>query len=132
MEILQKFNVNILLNCGLTWLFAYGCCIVAIEVTSIYVAVFLTVAPVISFVLLCYFSLPQPNSTIVDEILGINPRSLKEIDFVITNGVKKTSKEDSEVKPSKVFKVYGHRGAALDAPENSLTAFRKVNNYPFR
>lgn len=57
--------------------------------------------------------IPPPDPTIVEEILGLDPLLMERDDN------KKDSKDGAYI-----MKSVGHRGAALDAPENSISAFR--------
>jgi hypothetical protein len=69
---------------------------------------------ILLFILVHILKIPPPDSATVEEILGQNPL-LQELD----------SKKDGKA-GAYIMKSIAHRGAALDAPENSISAFRKV------
>jgi glycerophosphoinositol glycerophosphodiesterase len=75
---------------------------------------------VILAILLCILvhvgKLPPPDPATVEEILGQDPL-LQDRD----------ESKDSE-RGKYVMRSIAHRGAALDAPENSLSAFRQVRS----
>jgi hypothetical protein len=67
------------------------------------------------FILVHIGKLPPPDPATVEEILGQDPL-LQERD---------DSKKGSEGEKY-IMRSIAHRGAALDAPENSISAFRQV------
>mgnify|MGYP000639740792 CR=1 FL=1 len=71
--------------------------------------------PVLIFILVHAGRIPPPDSAIVEEVLGMDPLLMERDDK------KKDSKDGAYV-----MKSIGHRGVALDAPENSISAFRLV------
>jgi hypothetical protein len=66
------------------------------------------------FILVQYGKLPPPDPATVEEILGQDPL-LQDRD----------DSKDSEG-GSYIMRSIAHRGAAFDAPENSISAFRQV------
>lgn len=78
-----------------------------------------------SYFLLWYIALPQSDSTQTTEILGKELKAIKRKDSLLqlsTQASNENQQEDSE----NIYAVIGHRGAGLDAPENSLSAIRQV------
>ncbi|XP_076753275.1 glycerophosphodiester phosphodiesterase 1 [Xylocopa sonorina] len=59
--------------------------------------------------------IPQPNSSVAQEVLGVNPLSLKK-----DNAMSKNHGNGEQY----CMRVVAHRGGGYDFPENSLTAFR--------
>ncbi|CAG0914113.1 unnamed protein product [Notodromas monacha] len=70
-------------------------------------------------VFISYARIPAPSQKVVEEILGLDYYEVKSED---------ASNLDKECPSSSgfVMPIVAHRGACLDAPENSLTAFRLV------
>lgn len=120
---LYGIDFSVFFNCTLIWLFFYGFFIVVVEATNLYVTIILFLASVLTYALLCHLSLPQPTPSIVNEVLGSDPRAVKPKDLDTKNSHDSYQEEESE----NVFKVFAHRGAGLDAPENSIAAFSKCH-----
>lgn len=130
-----KFELTVFLSCVLFWCFIYCSFILLIEVISlsIVVGVFLFSVSVFTYGFLWYVALPQPQSELVNNILGCDPKLIKvdksniESTFKTTN----SSSKDEPLRPTDNTDfhtvVIGHRGAGLDAPENSISAFRQVS-----
>lgn len=74
-----------------------------------------SVGALLIFILVHIGRIPPPDPATVEEILGQDPL-LQERDD------KKKDCQDGAY----IMKSIAHRGAALDAPENSITAFRQV------
>jgi hypothetical protein len=70
---------------------------------------------ILLFILVHIGKIPPPDPATVEEILGQEPL-LQEHD---------DSKKDGKA-GAYIMKSIAHRGAALDAPENSISAFRQV------
>jgi hypothetical protein len=106
--------VNVIWSCIKASFYIYGfwlyfsqilCCAIP---TASFGALFL-------FILVCIGRIPPPDPATVEEILGQDPL-LEERD---------NSKKDRK-DGVYIMKSIAHRGAALDAPENSISAFRQV------
>jgi hypothetical protein len=69
------------------------------------------------FILIQFGKLPPPDPATVEEILGQDPLLQDRDD----------SKKDNEG-GTYIMRSIAHRGAALDAPENSISAFRQVRS----
>jgi hypothetical protein len=69
------------------------------------------------FIVIQIGKLPAPDPATVEEILGQDPLLLERDDC----------KKDSEG-GIYIMRSIAHRGAALDAPENSISAFRQVRS----
>lgn len=63
--------------------------------------------------------IPPPNSSITQEVLGVNPLSLRK-----HNNTNNAMSKDHGNGEQYCMRVVAHRGAGYDFPENSLTAFR--------
>lgn len=130
-----KFELTVFLSCVLFWCFIYCSFILLIEVISlsIVVGVFLFSVSVFTYGFLWYVALPQPQSELVNNILGCDPKLIKVNKSNIESTFKTTnlSSEDEPLRPTDNTDfhtvVIGHRGAGLDAPENSISAFRQVS-----
>lgn len=129
-----KFEFTVFLTCVLFWCFIYCSFILLIEVISlsIVVGVFLFCVSVFTYGLLWYIALPQPQTELVNDILGCDPKIVKVNKLSVESTIKKTtnvSSKDEQLTDNSDFHtvVIGHRGAGLDAPENSISAFRQVS-----
>ncbi|XP_066992120.2 glycerophosphodiester phosphodiesterase 1 [Anabrus simplex] len=89
-----------------TWLFASELIFCAIPLTA--------VGCVILFIIVNFMRVPSPDVSVEKEIFGY--------DLLPYDQGYSDSKEEENYK----MKVVAHRGACLDAPENSLTAIRKA------
>lgn len=128
-----KLELTVFLSCVLFWCFIYCSFILLIEVISlsIVVGVFLFSVSVFTYGFLWYIALPQPQSELVNGILGCDPKLMKVNKSSIESTFKTTnlSSKDEQSTDNTDFHsvVIGHRGAGLDAPENSISAFRQVS-----
>lgn len=86
-----------------------------------------------SYVAVWYLALPQPASECVSEVLGSDPKLMKfrksSLEFNISS-INSYGDEEQIYDDTDFFTVIGHRGAGLDAPENSLAAFKQVRLIP--
>ncbi|XP_068967746.1 glycerophosphodiester phosphodiesterase 1 isoform X1 [Bombus flavifrons] len=107
--------IELILNSALLWISLqvtwsilinvfYNFCIPWIVWGSLIIAVGLKIARI-----------PPPNLNIVQEVLGVNPLSLKKDN---------TMSKDHGNGEQYCMRVVAHRGGGYDFPENSLTAFR--------
>ncbi|KAJ9591832.1 hypothetical protein L9F63_001649, partial [Diploptera punctata] len=93
--------------------YIYGACVYLLDI------LLCCSVPTVGFIALLIFILvhvgriPPPDPAIVEEVLGLDPLLMERDDK------KKDSKDGAYI-----MKSVGHRGAALDAPENSISAFR--------
>lgn len=82
-----------------------------------------------SYVAVWYLALPQPASEFVNDVLGSDPKLMKfrksSLEFTISS-FNSYGDEEQILDDNNFFAVIGHRGAGLDAPENSLAAFKQV------
>ena len=105
--------VDVLWSCIEASIYIYGFWLYFSEILwfSIPTAGFVAI---LLFILVQIGKIPPPDPATVEEILGQNPL-VQEHD----------SKKDGKARPY-IMKSIAHRGAALDAPENSISAFRQV------
>jgi len=105
--------VNVIWSCMAASFYIYGFWLYSSEILcfSIPTAGF---GAILLFILVHVGKIPPPDPATVEEILGQNPL-LQEHD----------SKKDGKAE-AYFMKSIAHRGAALDAPENSISAFRQV------
>lgn len=128
-----KFELNVFLSCVIFWCFIYCSFILLIEVISlsIFVGAFLFSVSVFTYGFLWYAALPQPQSELVNDILGCDPKLMKVNKSSIESTLKTTNLSSNDEQPADItdfhIDVIGHRGAGLDAPENSISAFRQVS-----
>ena len=94
--------------CVTAWLVLYGSLLLMFDLWPLLTFSFGTVVPVLLFMGAWWLRIPPPSREVVNEILGPDPIS----------GPPESGKY--------FMHSVAHRGAPLDAPENSITAFRKV------
>jgi len=83
----------------------------------------ITLAIIFTYILLWHFTIPRPDSALISEVLGENPQ-LMYPDKTLSLS---TSGNENNIEEMNFFAVIAHRGAGLDAPENSLSAFRQCH-----
>lgn len=92
----------------LFWIYFYG--LWSISVDILFSTISLSGIVIATFTLLIYFTrIPTPNAAAVYAVIGKDPALDQDVS------------EDGFV-----MRVVAHRGAGLDAPENSLVAFKLV------
>lgn len=107
--------VDLITACVTAWLVFYGTLLLTLDLWPFFTISFGTVVPVLLFIAVWWLRVPPPSSEVVNEILGPDP----------VNGPPENGQY--------FMRTVAHRGAPLDAPENSITAFRMVsNNLPSR
>lgn len=95
--------------CIVIWLSLYGSWFILGQIVfSIYQTLLLIIA---IFIGLLFLKLQSPDKKYVEEIIGRDPC------------------EDDD--GSLFIRTIAHRGAGLDAPENTLAAFKNVRNFFF-
>lgn len=105
----MTFSLHILKsNCFIT-IFIFGIWYVFIDIIFHIIPLGILFAGSLSIVSF-YLRVPPPEKKAVETILGVNPNYCNGDD----NG-------------HVLIKTIGHRGAGLDAPENSLVAFKLVS-----
>lgn len=92
--------------CVTAWLVFYATLLLTFDLWPFFTVSFATVVPVLLFIAAWWLRVPPPASEVVNEILGPDP-----IHGSPGNG-------------RFLMRSVAHRGAPLDAPENSLKAFR--------
>lgn len=106
--------VELFLNSALLWIFFEVACILSVNAFYISVPWFVWGALIVTAVL-WFIRIPQPDSSIVKEVLGEDLLSVKKDDLT------------REIREQNCMRVVAHRGGGFDYPENSLAAFRNVN-----
>ena len=106
--------VGLLCSAAEASFYIYGFLIFLLDVLCLTVPTASFIA-IIIFILVHIGRIPPPDSAIVEEVLGLDPLLMER------NDKKKDSKDGAYV-----MKSIGHRGVCLDAPENSISAFRLV------
>lgn len=125
-----KFELTVFLSCVIFWCGIYCSFILLIEVISlsIVVGVFLFSVSVFTYGFLWYIALPQPQSELVNDILGCDPKLMKVNKSSIESTLRTTNLSSKDEQSTDFHSVViGHRGAGLDAPENSISAIRQVS-----
>ncbi|XP_071451080.1 glycerophosphodiester phosphodiesterase 1 [Hetaerina americana] len=117
-------------TCFISYLYMYGFLLLCID-TLISSFPPTIIGSVILFIAYHYVKLPPPDNDQVERLLGRDPW-LEEADessilenFVNEESNNDASKNDQPTKALRNMKVIAHRGAGLDAPENSIASFRK-------
>lgn len=108
--------VNVIWACMKASFYIYGFWLYSSEIVCCAVPT-AGIGGLLLFILVHIGKLPAPDPDTVEEILGQDPL-LQERDG---------SKKDSEGEVY-IMRSIAHRGAALDAPENSISAFRQVQS----
>ncbi|XP_033231087.1 glycerophosphodiester phosphodiesterase 1 [Belonocnema kinseyi] len=103
--------VELFLNSALLWIFFEVACILSVNAFYISVPWFVWGALIVTAVL-WFIRIPQPDSSIVKEVLGEDLLSVKKDDLT------------RETREQNCMRVVAHRGGGFDYPENSLAAFR--------
>jgi len=111
---LDTINFQILCACFTAWFCFYSWFLLAVEVTNLFVLILLLSFPVASFYIEKIFALAQPPEAVIVEVLGEDPRKVP--DDLPPDEIKDC------LEGKTLIKVYAHRFAGLDAPENSLSA----------
>ncbi|KAG8227487.1 hypothetical protein J437_LFUL002376 [Ladona fulva] len=111
-------------TCFVLWLYIHGLWLIFLD-TLFSSFPLLLFGSLSLFIAYYYMKLPPPDENLVEDLLGRDPW-LEGDDFCVPNGDAVSESDDSiERKESFCMRVIAHRGAGLDAPENSLSAFRK-------
>ncbi|XP_076178415.1 glycerophosphodiester phosphodiesterase 1 isoform X2 [Ptiloglossa arizonensis] len=111
--------IKLILSSALLWIFLQTIWSILISVFYHFCIPWIVWGSIIITVGLKIARIPQPHLHIVQEVLGVNPLSLKKDNNV--------SKEHGTGKQF-CMRVVAHRGGGYDFPENSLTAFRNSKN----
>ncbi|XP_034236226.1 glycerophosphodiester phosphodiesterase 1 [Thrips palmi] len=98
--------VDLFSACLTAWLVFYGALLLTFDLWPFFALSVGTVIPVLLFVAAWWLRVPPPAAEVVNEILGPDP----------VHGVPEKGKF--------LMRSVAHRGAPLDAPENSIVAFR--------
>lgn len=98
--------VHLFSTCLKAWLVFYGTLLLVFDLWPFFALSFGTLVPVLLFAAAWWLRIPPPPSEVVNEILGPDP---------IHGAVEKGGY---------FMRSVAHRGAPLDAPENSIAAFR--------
>ena len=105
--------VDVIWSCIAASFYIYGFWLYSFEILCFSIPT-AGLGAILLFILVHIGKIPPPDPATVEEILGQNPL-LQEHD----------SKKDGKA-GAYIMKSIAHRGAALDAPENSISAFRQV------
>ncbi|OAD60501.1 Glycerophosphodiester phosphodiesterase 1 [Eufriesea mexicana] len=107
--------IELILNSALLWIFLQVIWSILISVFYNFCIPWIVWGSVIISVGLKIARNPPPNLSIVQEVLGINPLSLKKDNTML---------KDHGNGEQYCMRVVAHRGGGYDFPENSLSAFR--------
>ncbi|XP_054285662.1 glycerophosphodiester phosphodiesterase 1 [Macrosteles quadrilineatus] len=121
-----SFDIGVFTSCFMFWSSIYCFIVLFFETISLSVfsGVLLTIIVLLTYGTLWSVAVPQPDPALVKEILGSDPKLMR---FRKSNS--SLSGEEEQVEDDKeYFTVIGHRGAGLDAPENSLSAIRQCHD----
>jgi hypothetical protein len=106
--------VSVIWSCIKASFYIYGFLLYSSEILCCAIPT-AVVGALLLFILVHLGRIPPPDPAKVEEILGQDPLLQ----------VRDDSKTDSRDE-TYIMKSIAHRGAALDAPENSISAFRQV------
>nr|CAD7415943.1 unnamed protein product [Timema poppensis] len=105
-------HLLIVWNCVKAWFYFHAFFSFASEV--VYCSVpYIFIGSLLFFALIYFAKVPAPSASIVEEILGKDPY-YEEV----------SGEDQNEITHRYSMKVVAHRGAGLDAPENSISAFK--------
>ncbi|XP_049959353.1 glycerophosphodiester phosphodiesterase 1 [Schistocerca serialis cubense] len=107
---------GMLLSCFKCWTYLYGLYLCLSEAVCCTVPISF-LAPILLALWIKYLRIPPPDAKLVEDVLGCDPWALAECNG---NGTNETNNERY------VMRTVAHRGAGLDAPENSLSALRRA------
>lgn len=102
-------------SCLEAWFYLYSIFQFCILENVLFIVSTFLIGSILIFCGVQYLKIPPPDEVIVKEILGIDP--FYETGSSLPNDISQSAYP---------LKSVAHRGAALDAPENSISAFRKV------
>nr|CAD7574100.1 unnamed protein product [Timema californicum] len=104
-------HLLIVWNCVKAWFYFHAFFSFASEV--VYCSVpYIFIGSLLFFALIYFAKVPAPSASVVEEILGKDP-------YYEVSG-----EDQDEITHLYSMKVVAHRGAGLDAPENSISAFK--------
>lgn len=107
--------LELIINSALLWIFLQATWIVLVSALYHFCVPWIIWGSVIIMVGLKVTRVPPPKASIVQEVLGVDPLSLRK-----DNGVTENHGNGEQY----CMRVVAHRGAGYDYPENSLSAFR--------
>lgn len=118
-------GVKMLLGiCLISWLYLYGLWLICID--TLFSSFPMTIlGTLVLFVAYHYVKLPPPDPKLVDEFLGQDPWLIEDTEIMQNGEVRGEITVPEKKKEPFCMRIIAHRGAGLDAPENSLSAFRK-------
>ncbi|XP_075236257.1 glycerophosphodiester phosphodiesterase 1 isoform X2 [Lycorma delicatula] len=120
MEFIQE--LNLIYCCYTLYILLYGIFIVAVEATSFGQGICLITIPLIMYCAFKIIAIPKPSKSEIKEVLGVDIwRQFKERN---TDEINADLRDFDDGNGDLTFKTIAHRGAGLDAPENSISAVK--------
>ncbi|XP_031779201.1 glycerophosphodiester phosphodiesterase 1 isoform X2 [Nasonia vitripennis] len=114
--------VDLILTSTLLWLYLQAAWILLVNFLYLTVPWLIWGAIIIHLLIKFAARIPPPNDNIVKKVLGADPLSfVQKEDDIFKIGEKQQQTNDDQ---QYCMRVIAHRGAGLDFPENSMSAFR--------
>ncbi|KAK9502884.1 hypothetical protein O3M35_011571 [Rhynocoris fuscipes] len=107
-------------SCFYFWTSFIAFCLLAIEITDVFMFLILLAGPALSYWLICAYSIPPPEDCVVKEILGteLTGELFAPEPMLLSSNKTECTDNTNEF----VLKAIAHRFAGIEAPENSMQA----------